>query len=84
MAAASAAFGGAFSCNSNKSEITVGYATFYGDIAGAVAMIGDLWKHQVYALGLYLNEQIFHREVIPNDILEIGEYAFYFCGKIAR
>lgn len=71
IAAASAAFGGAFSCNSNKAETSVGYATFYGDIAGAVAMIGDLWKHQVYALGLYLNEQIFQREVIPNDIFNI-------------
>ena len=65
IAAASAAFGGAFSCNSNKAELAVGYATFYGDIAGAIAMIGDLWKHQVYALGRYLNEAIFKREVIP-------------------
>lgn len=71
LAAASAAFGGAFSCNSNKSEITVGYATFYGDICGAVAMIGDLWKHQVYDLGRYLNEVIFKREVIPEDIFTI-------------
>jgi len=71
LAAASAAFGGAFSCNSNKSEITVGYATFYGDICGAVAMIGDLWKHQVYALGRYLNEVIFKREVIPDNIFSI-------------
>ena len=71
LAAASAAFGGAFSCNSNKSEITVGYATFYGDICGAVAMIGDLWKHQVYALGRYLNENVFQREVIPEEIFNI-------------
>lgn len=71
LAAASAAFGGAFSCNSNKSEITIGYATFYGDICGALAMIGDLWKYQVYALGHYLNKIVFKREVIPEDIFTI-------------
>ena len=71
IAAASAAFGGAFSCNSNKAELAVGYATFYGDIAGALAMLGDLWKHQVYALGRYLNEEVFQREVIPEAIFTI-------------
>lgn len=49
----------------------MGYATFYGDICGALAMIGDLWKHQVYALGRYLNEEIFRREVIPEGIFTI-------------
>lgn len=71
IASASAAFGGAFSCNSNKAELAVGYATFYGDIAGALAMIGDLWKHQVYALGHYLNDTVFQREVIPEEIFTI-------------
>ena len=71
IAAAAAAFGGAFSCNSNKAEMAVGYATFYGDICGALAMIGDLWKHQVYALGHYLNNVVFQREVIPEDIFTI-------------
>ena len=71
IAAAAAAFGGAFSCNSNKAELSVGYATFYGDICGALAMIGDLWKHQVYALGHYLNEKIFQCEVIPEEIFTI-------------
>ena len=71
LAAASAAFGGAFSCNGNKAEAAVGYATFYGDIAGALTMLGDLWKHQVYALGRYLNEHVFEWEVIPDDIFTI-------------
>lgn len=71
IAAAAAAFGGAFSCNSNKAEITVGYATFYGDICGAVAMIGDLWKYQVYALGRYLNSNVFCQEVISEEIFTI-------------
>ena len=51
--------------------MTVGYATFYGDIAGVLALIGDLWKHQVYALGRYLNEEVFRREVIPEEIFRI-------------
>ena len=68
LAGAAAAFGGAFSCNSNKTEITIGYATFYGDICGAVAPIGDLWKHDVYAIGRYLNEHVFKKAVIPEEI----------------
>ena len=36
-----------------------------------MAMIGDLWKHQVYALGRYLNEVIYKREVIPEAIFNI-------------
>ena len=68
LAGVAAAFGGAFSCNSNKTEITVGYATFYGDICGAVAPIGDLWKHDVYALGRYLNDKVFASPVIPEEI----------------
>ena len=68
LAGVAAAFGGAFSCNSNKTEITVGYATFYGDICGAVAPIGDLWKYDVYALGRYLNDKVFTNPVIPEEI----------------
>ncbi len=49
LAAAAAGFGGIFTCNGNKAESTVGYATFYGDLSGAFAVAGDLWKHQVYA-----------------------------------
>ncbi len=48
LAAATAGYGGIFACNGNKAESTVGYATFYGDLSGAFAVAGDLWKHQVY------------------------------------
>jgi NAD+ synthase (glutamine-hydrolysing) len=41
LAGLASLFGGGFSCNSNKAEMTVGYATFYGDIAGVLALIGD-------------------------------------------
>lgn len=52
----------------NKTEIALGYATLYGDMAGALAPIGDLSKTQVYALCRYINETA-DRTVIPENIL---------------
>ena len=49
LAAAAAGLGAIFTCNGNKAELSVGYATFYGDLAGAFAAQADLWKYQVYA-----------------------------------
>ncbi len=46
----------------NKSEIAVGYCTLYGDMAGALAPIGDVPKTVVYALARHLNRE---RELIP-------------------
>ncbi|GBF35586.1 NAD synthetase [Desulfocucumis palustris] len=71
LAGIAAAFGGGFTCNANKSEMTVGYTTLYGDLAGFFACLADLWKHQVYQLAEYLNEQVFQREVIPRGIIDI-------------
>ena len=71
LAALAASFGGVFSCNTNKAELTVGYGTLYGDIAGFLAIIGDLWKEDVYALGNYLNAEAYHREVIPQGIFDV-------------
>jgi NAD+ synthetase len=51
----------------NKSEMAVGYCTLYGDMVGALAVIGDLVKTRVYALSRYVNRE---REVIPHAILE--------------
>ena len=51
----------------NKSEMAVGYCTLYGDMVGALAVIGDLVKTRVYAVCHYLNRE---REVIPRAILE--------------
>ncbi len=65
LAALAAAFGGAFTCNANKSEMTVGYTTLYGDLGGYLANIADLWKGEVYELGRHLNEKVFQRAVIP-------------------
>ena len=55
LAATSAALGGVFSCNANKSELTTGYGTLYGDLAGFLAPLGDLWKSEVYALAHHIN-----------------------------
>lgn len=71
LAAAAAAFGGVFTCNANKAESSVGYATLYGDSAGFLAATADLWKHQVYDLARYLNESVFKREIIPQGSIDI-------------
>lgn len=51
----------------NKSEAAMGYSTLYGDTVGAVAVIGDLFKTQVYRLARWHNEQA-GREIIPAAI----------------
>ncbi|EGO64084.1 NAD(+) synthase [Acetonema longum] len=71
LAALAAAFGGGFTCNANKSELTVGYATLYGDQSGCLAALADLWKHQVYALAQYFNEEVYRDEIIPRGIFTL-------------
>ncbi|SFT33862.1 NAD+ synthase (glutamine-hydrolysing) [Selenomonas sp. GACV-9] len=71
LAGAAAAFGGGFTCNANKAETTVGYSTLYGDQSGFLAALADLWKHQVYALAYYMNEEVYGREVVPQGIIDI-------------
>lgn len=51
---------------SNKSEAAVGYGTLYGDMCGAIGVIGDLYKTQVYELCRYINR---NGEIIPENIL---------------
>ncbi|MDD3717926.1 MAG: NAD+ synthase [Actinomycetota bacterium] len=53
----------------NKSELSMGYCTLYGDMAGGYAVIKDLLKCEVYRLSRYINERE-GREVIPAAILE--------------
>lgn len=53
---------------SNKSEAAVGYGTLYGDMAGAISVLGDVYKTQVYQLSYYINRE---REIIPiNSIVK--------------
>lgn len=51
---------------SNKSELATGYGTLYGDMAGGLSVLGDLYKMQIFALGKFLNRD---KEVIPANIL---------------
>ena len=71
LAGIASAVNGAFTCNGNKTEFTVGYATMYGDLAGFLAATGDVWKTDVYALGRYMNEHVFKREVIPQGSINV-------------
>jgi len=51
---------------SNKSEAAVGYGTLYGDMAGGLSVIGDVYKVDVYALAEYINR---NGEIIPQNII---------------
>ena len=60
-------FGSLVLTTGNKSEMAVGYCTLYGDMVGALAVIGDLVKTRVYAISRWLNR---NGEVIPPAIIE--------------
>ena len=64
------AFSNKFGCillnTSNKSEAAVGYGTLYGDMAGGLSVIGDVYKTDAYKLAYYINRE---RENIPLNIL---------------
>lgn len=51
---------------SNKSELATGYGTLYGDMAGGLGVLGDLYKTQVYALAKHINKKT---EIIPVNII---------------
>ncbi|MFN8252029.1 MAG: NAD+ synthase [Ferruginibacter sp.] len=51
---------------SNKSELSTGYGTLYGDMAGGLGVLGDCYKQQVYALARYINR---NSELIPVNII---------------
>ena len=60
-------FGALVLTTGNKSEMSTGYCTLYGDMVGALAVIGDVFKTRVYELSRYANRD---REVIPAATLE--------------
>ncbi len=51
---------------SNKSELATGYGTLYGDMAGGISVLGDLYKMQIFELAKYINRK---KEIIPNNII---------------
>ena len=55
-------FGALVLTTGNKSEMSVGYCTLYGDMVGALAVLGDVMKTRVYELARYSNRE---REMIP-------------------
>jgi len=59
-------FGALVLTTGNKSEMSTGYCTLYGDMVGALAVIGDVFKTRVYALSRYANRD---REVIPHNTI---------------
>ena len=67
MAYANRTSGSMLLTTGNKSELATGYATLYGDMAGALAPIADLFKTQVYALAAEINRD---GEVIPRQTID--------------
>jgi NAD+ synthase (glutamine-hydrolysing) len=57
-------FGSLVLTTGNKSEVAVGYCTLYGDMCGALAVIADLFKVEVYRIARWVNRE---REIIPTD-----------------
>lgn len=66
LMAVSNKFGNILLNTSNKSEAAVGYGTLYGDMAGGISVLGDVYKTQVYELGRFINRM---KEIVPVNIL---------------
>jgi NAD+ synthetase len=54
----------------NKSELATGYCTLYGDMAGGLGIIADLYKTEVYEMAHWLNNEYYKKEIIPKDIID--------------
>lgn len=70
LAGIASALGAVFTNNGNKTEIAIGYATLYGDVNGALAPLGDLYKGEVYQLANYINQRE-GWDLIPNAIINV-------------
>lgn len=73
-------FGHLLLSTGNKSEMSVGYSTLYGDMNGGLNLIGDLYKMEVYAVARWLNK-VDARKPIPEDIIEKAPSAELFEGQ---
>jgi NAD+ synthase (glutamine-hydrolysing) len=74
-------FGWLVVATGNKSELSVGYSTLYGDLAGGFALIKDVFKTDVYRLARYLNERA-RRELIPQTIIDRAPTAELSPGQL--
>jgi NAD+ synthase (glutamine-hydrolysing) len=52
---------------SNKSEAAVGYGTLYGDMAGGLSVLGDVYKTDIYRLAAYINRE---KQIIPENTIK--------------
>jgi NAD+ synthase (glutamine-hydrolysing) len=59
-------FGNILLNTSNKSETAVGYSTLYGDMAGSISVLGDVYKTDIYRLADHINKE---QSVIPKSII---------------
>lgn len=59
--------GGMVLNTSNKSELSVGYSTLYGDSVGALSLLGDIYKSEVFALARHINHR--YGALIPEEII---------------
>jgi len=62
-------FGWLLVASGNKSELSVGYATLYGDMAGGFALLKDVFKTDVFRLARHLNQRA-GRELVPESTIE--------------
>jgi NAD+ synthase (glutamine-hydrolysing) len=62
-------FGWLVVATGNKSELSVGYATLYGDMAGGFALLKDVFKTDVFRLSRHLNERA-GRELVPASTID--------------
>lgn len=69
LMAVSNKFGHLLLSTGNKSEMSVGYATLYGDMNGGLAVLADVYKGQVYGLAEFINQRA-GRDVIPRTSIE--------------
>jgi NAD+ synthase (glutamine-hydrolysing) len=74
-------FGWMLVATGNKSELSVGYATLYGDMAGGFALLKDVYKTDVFRLARHLNERA-GRELIPQSIIERAPSAELRHGQL--
>jgi NAD+ synthase (glutamine-hydrolysing) len=65
---AASKYNATFTNNGNKLETALGYATLYGDVGGALAVIGDLTKAEVFEMARYVNNVVYRKEVIPESV----------------
>ncbi len=81
LMALSNTFGWLLVATGNKSELSVGYATLYGDMAGGFALLKDVFKTDVYRLARHLNERA-GRELVPQSTIDRAPTAELRPGQL--